>query len=36
VRDCPGIEAAVRGMCFIEQVVKSSTSDSKWLALEES
>ena len=28
--DCPGIEAAVRGMTFIELVVAASDSDQKW------
>lgn len=30
--DCPGIEAAVRGMTFIELVVAASDSDQKWHA----
>lgn len=30
--DCPGIDAAVRGMCFIELAVLASASDSKWHA----
>lgn len=29
-KDCPGIEAAVRGMTFIELAVSASDSDSKW------
>jgi predicted dehydrogenase len=32
--DCPGIEAAVRGMAFIEQVVAASASDVKWHSFE--
>ena len=30
--DCPGIEAAVRGMTFIELAVSASASDIKWHA----
>jgi predicted dehydrogenase len=32
--DFPGIEAGVRGMAFIENVVKSSHSNAKWTAFE--
>lgn len=31
--DFPGIEAGIRGMAFIQQVVASSASGSKWLPL---
>jgi len=33
--DVPGIEAAVRGMAFIEQVVAASNNGEKWLSLRE-
>jgi predicted dehydrogenase len=32
--DCPGIEAAIRGMAFIELAVAASASDIKWHAFE--
>ncbi|MAT91103.1 MAG: oxidoreductase [Halioglobus sp.] len=31
-RDCPGIDAAVRGMAFIELAVAASASETKWHA----
>ena len=34
-RDCPGIEAAVRGMAFIELAVAAGASDTKWHAFEQ-
>ncbi len=33
--DCPGIEAAIRGMTFIELVVAASASDIKWHPFEQ-
>ncbi|MEZ5573185.1 MAG: Gfo/Idh/MocA family oxidoreductase [Halioglobus sp.] len=33
--DCPGIEAAIRGMTFIELAVAASASDIKWHAFEQ-
>lgn len=33
--DCPGIDAAIRGMRFIELVVAASASDIKWHAFEQ-
>jgi len=33
--DCPGIEAAVRGMTFIELAVAASASDIKWHPFEQ-
>lgn len=33
--DVPGVESAVRGMAFIEQVVAASNSEQKWFALRE-
>lgn len=32
--DFPGIEAGIRGMAFIENVVKSAASDQKWMPFE--
>lgn len=32
--DFPGIEAGIRGMAFIENVVKSAASDLKWMPFE--
>ncbi len=32
--NCPGIEAAIRGMAFIELAVAASASDTKWHAFE--
>lgn len=33
--DCPGIDAALRGMAFIERVVAASASDTKWHTVEQ-
>ena len=33
--DCPGIEAAIRGMAFIELAVAASASDIKWHAFKQ-
>jgi predicted dehydrogenase len=33
--DFPGVEDGVRGMTFIEKVIESGKSDSKWISLEE-
>ncbi|ULQ54536.1 Gfo/Idh/MocA family protein [Flavihumibacter fluvii] len=33
--DFPGIDAGIRGMAFIENVVKSAASDMKWMPFEE-
>jgi hypothetical protein len=33
--DCPGIDAAVRGMTFIELAVAASASDVKWHRFEQ-
>jgi len=33
--DCPGIDAAIRGMAFIELAVAASASDAKWHRFEQ-